>query len=74
MSRNKIVDILKRHTGELMSISGVVGIGAGKSQGKPCIMVFVVERDSELLKQLPDNIEGYPVQVEESGKFRALGS
>jgi hypothetical protein len=55
-----------------MSIPRVVGVAEGEYEGKPCIKVFVVERDSELRKQIPSNIEGYPLKVEESGKFHAL--
>ena len=72
MSRNKIREILRKHADQLMTVPGVVGIAEGKSKGKPCIKVFVVERNSELLRQIPDNIEGYLLQVEESGEFHAL--
>ena len=54
-----------------MSIPGVVGVAEGEYQGKPCIKVFVVERDSESTRQITGNIEGYPLQIEESGEFHA---
>ena len=74
MPGNKIREVLKRHTDELMAMPGVVGVAEGKSRGRPCIKVFVVERNPELLRQIPDTIEGYPLQVEESGELRALGT
>ena len=74
MSRNKIGEILKRHTDELMAVPGVVGIAEGKSQGRPCIKVFVVDRNSVALRQIPDTIEGYLLQVEESGEFHTLNT
>ena len=74
MPGTNIREVLKRHTDELMEIPGVVGIAEGELHGKPCIIVFVVDRNSALLKQIPDTIEGYPTHVEESGKFRAFGA
>ena len=74
MPRRSIQEVLKSHTDELMAVSGVVGVAEGKSQGRRCIKVFVMDRNSKLLKQIPDSIEGYRLQVEESGKFRALGT
>ena len=55
-----------------MAVPGVVGVAEGKYKGKPCIRVFVIDRNPELLRQVPDNIEGFPLQVEESGEFHAL--
>lgn len=74
MLRRNIQEVLKKHTDELMAIPGVVGIAEGESQGKPCIRVFVVDRKSELLKRIPNMLEGYLVKLEESGEFRALGT
>lgn len=42
-----------------MTIRGVVGIAEGLSQGKPCIKVFMVNQYSELLRRLPETLEGY---------------
>ncbi len=74
MTNVKIREVLKRYTDELMAVPGVVGIAEGKSHGKPCIRVFVVDSHSEALKHLPENIEGYLLHIEESGEFRALGT
>jgi len=74
MSNVKIREVLKRHTDELMAVPGVVGVAEGESKGKPCIRVFVVDRNSELLKHLPENLEGYLLKIEESGDFRALNT
>ena len=74
MPRRSIREVLKSHTDELMAVPGVVGVAEGESQGRPCIRVFVVDRNSELLKGLPGTLDGYRLLVEESGKFRALGT
>ena len=74
MSSGKIRDVLKRHTDELMAVPGVVGIAEGLSQGRPCIKVFVVDKNSGVVRQIPESIEGCLIQVEESNEFRALGA
>lgn len=42
-----------------MTIRGIVDIAEGLSQGKPCIKVFMVNQNSELLRRLPETLEGY---------------
>ncbi len=74
MTNVKIREVLKRYTDELMAVPGVVGVAEGESKGKPCIRVFVVDRNSEPLKHLPENLEGYLLKIEESGEFRALNT
>ena len=66
MTVKTIVEVLKEHTEELMSIPGVVGIGQGLCNGKPCIKVLVIEPTLELAQKLPDNLEGYQVFSEPS--------
>ncbi len=74
MSTEKITEVLKRHTDELMSVPGVVGVAEGEFQGSPCIKVFVMDKTQELLRQIPETIEGFLLQIEESGEFRTLGT
>ena len=73
MPRRNIKEVLKRYTDELMAVPGVVGVAEGESNGKPCIKVFVVDRNSKLLRGIPSTLDGYRIRVEESGEFRALG-
>ena len=72
MPNKSLQEALQDHTGSLMAISGVVGTAQGLCDGKPCIRVFVVERSAEILNQIPSEIEGYPVEVQETGEFRRL--
>ncbi len=72
MTVKTIVEVLKEHTEELMSIPGVVGIGQGLCNGKPCIKVLVIEKTLDLAQKIPDNLEGYLVMIEETGDIRAL--
>ena len=74
MSKSNIKDAVKKHADKLMAIPGVIGVAEGESDGKPCVIVFVVDIHSELLKQLPRNIEGYLLKIEESGEFQACST
>ena len=73
MPEKPIEQVLQEHTGSLMALPGVVGTGQGLCAGEPCIRVFVVEKSDELLSQIPSEIEGYQVDVQETGEFRKLG-
>jgi len=48
MATKPIVEVLKDHARDLMSIPGVVGAGQGLCEGKPCIKVFVIKKTPEL--------------------------
>ena len=72
MTEKTIKDVLREHTDRLMSLQGVVGTAQSRCAGKPCIKVYVAERTPELLIQIPSVIEGYSVEVEETGEFQAL--
>ncbi len=53
-----------------MAIEGVVGVGAGTTRDDPeeiCVLVYV----TEALAGLPEELEGYRVQVERTGPFHA---
>jgi len=67
-----IIEVLKEHTEELMSLSGVVGTAQGLCNDNPCIKVLVIEKTPELTQKIPDILEGYQVIIEETGEIRAL--
>lgn len=72
MSGRTIEEVLKAHTGELMSLPGVVGTAQGLCANQPCIKVYVEKMGAGTGEKIPDSIEGYPVEIEETGMFRAL--
>jgi len=74
MPDKTIESVLKKHRQRLISLPSVVGIAQGEFESKPCIKVYVVRKTRELLRQIPSNLEGYMVCVEESGEFQALGT
>jgi len=71
MSNDKIKGVVKKHADKLMAVPGVIGVAEVESEGRPCIIVFVLDKNSESLKHLPQNIEGYLLKIEESGEFQA---
>ena len=70
MPQKSIDDVLKETTNNLMSLPGVVGTAQGECSGQPCIKVYVVNATPDLLKQIPSEIGGYTVDVQETGAFR----
>ena len=71
MTSKALIEVLKEHTNELMSIPGVVGVAQGLCDKKPCIKVYVVEMTSGLDKKIPKNLNGYSFSVEETGEIKA---
>lgn len=72
MAQKPIEEVLKDHTPDLMAIDGVVGTGQGLCDGKPCIKVFVKKLTPDLEAKIPKKLEGHPVEIEETGEFRAF--
>lgn len=66
-----ITAVMQRSMKTLMAIPGVVGVGEGALQGKPCILVLVKSKNPETEKQIPSELEGYPVSVTVVGDVRA---
>lgn len=74
-------DTLRKHCDDLMNRAHVTGVGVGKKRHKdsgadvPCITVFVDQKVAleELAPndRLPRELEGHPVDVVESGIFKA---
>jgi hypothetical protein len=67
-------EVVRRRAPELMAIPGVVGVAeAALPDGSPCLRVYVVQRTPALNQAIPRVLDGWPVDVEESGEFRAMG-
>ena len=72
MPDKSLEEVLQDHTDGHQAMPGVVGTAQGLCDGEPCIKVFVVERSVELLRRLPTELEGYTVNIQETGEFRRL--
>ncbi len=73
MPERTIEQVQEAHTDEWMAIPGVEGTAIGLCEGKPCITIFSSSKPQQLKDKIPSTVEGYPVIIEETGAFRALG-
>ena len=71
-SLKPVTTVLAEHTSEWMKILGVQGTGETKKDGKPAIMIFVDTLTPDLQSQLPSEVEGYPVVIQQSGAIHVL--
>jgi hypothetical protein len=72
MELDTIESVFREHQNRLLSLDCVVGVAIGECNGRPCIKVYVSQKDSARLKKIPAVLEGYPVSIENSGEFQAL--
>lgn len=72
MSKLAIEQVQEKYQNQLLSVSGVVGVGIGAVDGKPVIKVLVIKKTPELEWKIPRVLEGYPVVIEVTGEIRAL--
>ncbi|PJA73980.1 hypothetical protein CO151_11415 [bacterium CG_4_9_14_3_um_filter_65_15] len=67
--------VLKDHAAGWMQIPGVTMVAEGQTEtGAPCLRIYVLELTPQLRGRLPDAVEGYPVEIEESGEIKPLGA
>jgi hypothetical protein len=71
MPHKSIEQALKDNTPKWMALAGVVGTGLSECDGKPCIRVFVTAKSDSLSKEIPSEVDGYPVEIEITGEFKA---
>lgn len=65
-----IEEVLRAHEEALMNITGVQGVGIGERGGKQVIKVFIdtkTPKTSHSVEQIPAELEGYAVDIEEIG-------
>ncbi len=73
MPGKSIEAVLKEHTEAWMSIPGVVGTAQSLcDDDQPCIHVYVTALTAAIRQQVPDTVEGYPVEIIITGEFRKL--
>jgi hypothetical protein len=69
-----IEDVLRDHSSELMAIDGVVGLyQTVLDDGTPCLKVMVVKNTKALAAKVPKRLEGYRVEIDETGVIKPLG-
>jgi hypothetical protein len=68
-----IQTVLKQHSDSLMAIKGVVAVWEGRTASdRPCIRVAVDKKTADLAKKIPSVLQGFPVEIEESGPVMPL--
>ena len=60
----------RKLTARVMGRPGVTGTAIGERGGKPCLKVYVTDKDSG--KTLPRTVDGFRVVVEVTGRIRRL--
>jgi len=69
----KIKIIKKKFEKTWLALEGVVAVGIGKtSDGNLGIIVSVKEHDKKYKQQIPSNIEGVLIEIQETGEITAL--
>jgi len=63
----------EQHQQEWLGLKGVVGVGIGKTaDGRTGIIISVQENAAGIRQHIPTTLEGIPIEIRESGEFRAL--
>ena len=71
--RRPIEKVLADHDQEILAIPGVTMIYVGADrEGKPCIKVGVVTATPEVEERIPKELEGWTVEVEETGEVEPM--
>ena len=68
-----INEVIKVYADSLMATPGVVGLYHGlDEEGRSCLKVMVKEKTPEITKRIPEQIEGFPVVIEETGEIKPM--
>ena len=67
-----IEQVKEKYESELMAIDGVVGVGIGECEGKPCMKVFLENDSPELKARIPKQLDGFKVDTEVTGPIEVL--
>ena len=73
MAERTIEQVQEAYMDEWMAMPGVEGTAIGLFENKPCIKIFVSVSIDQIRTMIPSIVEDYPVVIEETGAFRALG-
>ena len=74
MSNKTIQEVKADWEEKLMAMPGVMGVGIGltKERREKCIKIYVNRDASAQVPHIPEQLEGYPVEVELRGIFRPV--
>lgn len=67
--------VKEKYESKIMQIPGVVCIGVGADdKNNPTILVCVVKLTNEIKQKIPSELDGIPVNIQETGEFQIFGS
>ena len=73
VSQRSIQEVQEAFTPEWMELPWVLGTGLALCDGKPCIRVFLARESPEARAAIPEEVEGYPVELVVTGPFEPRG-
>jgi len=59
--------VQEQYEAQIMELPGVNGMGIGECEGQVCFQVFVDVMTPELERKIPDELEGFKVEIVEGG-------
>ncbi len=68
----KAIRVKNMYRDEWLQISDVVAAGVGIENGRPAVIISVEKRASAVRRQIPEQIDGVPVIVRQTGELNAL--
>ncbi len=70
---DKVREIKKQHEKKWLSIKGVVAIGIGNvSVNRIGLIISVIKDVKKIRNRIPKEIDGIPIQIQETGDLKAL--
>jgi glyceraldehyde-3-phosphate dehydrogenase/erythrose-4-phosphate dehydrogenase len=74
MKKNSDINLVhEKYVDYLMKIPGVVGVYVGETEQKQaCIIVMLKEETEVIKKEIPKELEGYPVILEVTGEIKPM--
>lgn len=60
--------VIEEHRDRWMEHPDVTGVGIGRCDGSPCVVLYLLRRSEDAERDLPDTVGGYPVRLEVTGR------
>lgn len=67
--RPPIREVLEEHRDAWLERPEVNGVGIGRCEGEPCIVLYLIRRTDGVEAALPDSVDGYPLRLEVTGRM-----
>jgi hypothetical protein len=68
----KAIRVKNMYRDEWLQIRDVVAAGVGIENGRPAVIISVEKRVSAVRRQIPEQIDGVPVIIRQTGGVKAL--